>query len=156
MADQKRYELTYLLTPDIPDEGLSRALTPIQKLLSQSGAVIETEQTPRRTHLAYPIKKQEFAFQGTIEFLLGPEKVAGLERSLRLEPAMLRLMITEKEPRREAPAISPLPRPLYQQRRLAPSRTPISRRAPEEAKREVSEAEFEEKLGRILTEEPKV
>ncbi|MBI2587889.1 30S ribosomal protein S6 [Candidatus Azambacteria bacterium] len=153
--EQKRYELTFLLSPDIPEEEFSRVLEPIEKLLQSHGASIETAHTPRKRQLAYPIKKMASAAEGTIEFRTQPEKLAGLEKALRLEPSILRLMITEKEPHREPSPISPLPRPLYQRRR-APLAAPISRRIPEEKKREISEAEFEEKIGRILTEEPKI
>ena len=71
-----RYELAYLLSPLISEDGLNDAVQKLRSSLERAGAVIVSESAPRRRELAYEIGTHGAAYFGWICFVGEPGAVA--------------------------------------------------------------------------------
>jgi len=91
MEDQelKKYEVTLLLKEDIKDK--------IEAILSKNGAVNLITGEFKKIQLAYPIKKENFAFIGDITFEILPSEISKISNDLKVESSVLRYLITKLE-----------------------------------------------------------
>ncbi|MDP3725158.1 MAG: 30S ribosomal protein S6 [Nanoarchaeota archaeon] len=85
------YEITYLAREE-KDGPL------LVGILAKHGVKIERENAPQKIQLAYPIKKELFAFLGVIRFQANPSGLLGLNTELLLEDRLLRYLITHPAP----------------------------------------------------------
>jgi len=65
----------------------------IKKFLQKYGAVVEREKSAQKMKLSFPIKKENFAFLGTVVFSADSETVKGLVTDLNLEGGILRYFL---------------------------------------------------------------
>lgn len=114
--DPKNYELAYLLSPSIPEEGVLTRVGKLTALIEENKGLIRHVQEPRKIKLAYPIKKEKTAYFGYTTFSLAPEFLLSLEKKIKGEE-VLRYLLVEEEIGRKAPAFraftprsAPLPR----------------------------------------------
>lgn len=139
------YELTYIINPNLSDDEAAKQTDKVRGFINQEGGEIKDEKLNEKRRLAYQIKKQSFGFFVTIIFNIEPEKIAEIEKKVRLEPRILRhLLILKGESRREAASRRPIkPR----------KETIISKTAPEtkiEKPEKVKIEEIDKKLEEIL------
>ena len=93
-----QYELSYLISPDLPDEEVAVFCEKINSLIQDKGAVLGKISAEKKISLGYPIKKKVTAFIKTVSFHLSPEKLLDLEKSLQEKEEILRhFIITPKE-----------------------------------------------------------
>lgn len=69
----------------------------IRNVMLKRGIEIVSESEPVKVHLAYPVKKEQYAFSGSFLFRAPSDDVTEITPSLKLEKDILRLMII-KEP----------------------------------------------------------
>lgn len=85
-VEKRNYEISFLLK-NKEDVSL------VDNLLKQYGAEVIYRGPESETHLAYPIKKQNLAHFSFIQFSALPEVVEKISASLKLSPAVLRMLI---------------------------------------------------------------
>lgn len=66
---------------------------PVRNALKKRGAEVLKEKPIQKMKLAFPIKKEGFAFLGTFVFSSGPEIIDELKGALNLEAAVLRYFL---------------------------------------------------------------
>lgn len=100
----KNYELTVLIHPDL-EMNPEPAITKIKDLIEKNGGKITKEVNEGKKHLAYPIKKQDFAVYYYYEVELPPEAPAKIESVFNITDELLRhLLVTVDERKLKAEA----------------------------------------------------
>ena len=93
MSESRQYELIYVLSPEMDEEGVKEFHTQISEIVENLGGEIETTDNWGRRRLAYEIKKHR---EGTyvLELINGPGAMVGeLERRLRVNDQVLRHIV---------------------------------------------------------------
>lgn len=147
--EPKKYEIGFLIREENDKETISA-------LLKKYGAEILAEEKENKIRLAYPIKKENFAYFGWIHFSLNPLIVKELREQLKLNLRVLRFVIVVLTPQMLA-AGQEKKRVFGQRpRREAPLKEKFGekseRRAPEAPVKYVSQAVDNELLEKKLEE----
>lgn len=93
MSESRQYELIYVLSPEMDEEGVKEFHTQISEIVENLGGEIETTDNWGRRRLAYEIKKHR---EGTyvLELINGPGVMVGeLDRRLRVNDQVLRHIV---------------------------------------------------------------
>ncbi|MBI2640125.1 MAG: 30S ribosomal protein S6 [Candidatus Sungbacteria bacterium] len=106
-TEPKKYEIAYLISPNVPEEDALGEAGKISGLLQDAKSVIGHVEEPRRRRLAYPIKKSRECYFGWTRFSCHPENIPDFEKKLKLEPQIIRYLLVEAE---EIPVDTRLPR----------------------------------------------
>jgi len=80
----KKYECLFLLNPSLTDEKIAEELTFFEELVSQQGGSVSAKTTQKKINLGYEINKNENAYNVVVDFSVMPDKMAEIERVLRL------------------------------------------------------------------------
>jgi small subunit ribosomal protein S6 len=88
----REYETTFIVQPEISDEGAKELLTRIDGLLERSGAIRLLHDDQGKRRLAYDIKKFQKGRYVTSYYLSDGSAVGVVERALRLEESVLRFL----------------------------------------------------------------
>ncbi|HIC88060.1 MAG TPA: 30S ribosomal protein S6 [Anaerolineae bacterium] len=92
-----RYELMYIIRPDVEDEGIDALAERVNGwVVANGGEVIDSVIWGRRK-LAYPVRKQ---LEGTYmlhRFQMPPQGINELERNLRLSEEILRHIVVRED-----------------------------------------------------------
>jgi len=88
----REYETTFIVQPEISDEGCVELFARVDGVLQRAGAtrLLHDDQGKRR--LAYEIRKFQKGRYVTTYYLSGGEAVAPLERALQIEESVLRFL----------------------------------------------------------------
>ena len=97
----REYELTYLVSDDVPEAELKKVTDKIAGFISGDGGKITKEESWGRRKLAYPIGKQTFATYITVWFETEADKIAPLDHELRVYPQVIRHLATLKVQKNE-------------------------------------------------------
>lgn len=99
-TDPRQYEIASLISPEASEEEVFSIAGKITNFLQDAGAIVGKIEEPKKIKLAYPIKKFREAYFGWVKFTLLPEKLAGIEKKIKLEKAIIRYLavIAEEEP----------------------------------------------------------
>ena len=93
MSDSRQYELVYVVSPDVAEDGVAELHTRIEEIVQQlEGSIDKTDNWGRR-RLAYEINRHR---EGTyvLELVSGPASMlAELDRRLRVMDQLLRHLI---------------------------------------------------------------
>jgi len=93
----RNYELMILLDPDLQEEQKTTLLDKIQQTIkTNQGKVNRVNQWGKRT-LAYEIKGYREAFYIIIDFVLEPENISQLEKSIKFDEEIIRYLIVLKQ-----------------------------------------------------------
>ena len=92
----REYELTYLVSDDILEKDLNKVTGKISGIISAEGGKVSKEEVWGRRKLTYPINKQNFATYVTVWFEVEKEKIVEIEHELRVDPQIIRHLITVK------------------------------------------------------------
>ena len=93
MSDSRQYELVYVVSPEVTEDGVSELHSRIEEIVTQLSGKIENTDNWGRRRLAYEINRHR---EGTyvLQLIEGPgEMVAELDRRLRVMDQLLRHLI---------------------------------------------------------------
>lgn len=93
---RRRYELVYILRPDISDDQVPEAMERINDMLTNQGGVIHHVERWGRRRLAYPIRKYLEGTYIITQLELGPEQTEPINRALHLSEDILRHLLVRK------------------------------------------------------------
>ena len=147
----RNYELTYLLSSSIPEDGVLAAASEISRTVEQARGIVNRMETPKKRQLAYPIKKETAAYFGWIAFSSAPDGVAGLDKRAKEDKRILRHLIVEEEVETRVPFVRPIGprRPAVGEKPAPAGEKPAREKAPEETlDLEALDKKLEEILGK--------
>lgn len=103
MAEQRSYEVIFIIQPDAEDAEVMRLTEAVQKIITdQGGKIVKTEMMGKR-HLAYEINHKRDGIYVLLEVEGSGREIAELERRMRVNDRVLRYMtVRVDEDRRRA------------------------------------------------------
>ena len=148
----REYETTFIVQPEISDEGSQAILSRLDGILESGGATRLMCEDHGKRKLAYEIRKFHKGHYYTLMFLDEGKVVPELERTLRLDESVLRFLtiladeeVEDVEARKAAAAEAEVEQTRRAEERAArEAEEAAARRAAEEAEREASAAAAEE------------
>jgi small subunit ribosomal protein S6 len=93
----KKYELNYLISPELTEEEIKNLQNKIVSDIQEQGGILIQEKPFLSKKLAYSVKKYSQAFLATTIFQLLPEKLIILEKIIKEEKEILRHLLLIKE-----------------------------------------------------------
>lgn len=90
----KKYELMYILLPDLSEEDLKNENEKLQKILTDNGAKITGVNEWGLRDLAYEIKKLNKGYYVVTNFTADPIAVSEFNRIVPLDQKVVRFLIT--------------------------------------------------------------
>jgi small subunit ribosomal protein S6 len=140
----REYETTFIVQPEISDEGCQELLARIDGILEREGAIRLLHDDQGKRKLAYEIRKFQKGRYVTTCYLGQGEAVAPLERTLRLEESVLRFLTVQVADRVED---------IEQRKRVAAEEERIrAERARERAEREAEEEKARREAAKLASE----
>jgi len=103
----REYELMFVLTPDLQEDGVTAATERVNGMITNRGGEITKVDTWGRRRLAYPIRHHLDGFYTVMRFKFEPNLTEELDRNLRLTEPVMRHLIVHAE---EVPAPRPIRR----------------------------------------------
>ena len=92
MAEQRSYEIVFIIDPDAEDAEVMRLTEAAQKIITdQGGNIIKTEMMGKR-HMAYEINHKRDGIYVLLEVEGSGREIAELERRMRVNDRILRYM----------------------------------------------------------------
>jgi len=100
-ANNRVYELGYLLVSTIPEENVPAVFGNLKELISSLGGVHVSDEMPKMINLAYSMvkvvsnvrSKFSTAYFGWVKFTMDSDKVLELKKKLDLDPNFIRFLI---------------------------------------------------------------
>jgi small subunit ribosomal protein S6 len=94
------YEITFIVRPDLDDDGMRGAVETVRSRIETVGGQILSGYPwgPGRRRMAYPIRDFNDGYYYTITFNAGSEALRGLESNLRLNENVLRFLLVAATP----------------------------------------------------------
>lgn len=89
----RKYEVMYIIRPDIEQEAVQVAVDKFQGIISNGGEITKHDVMGKR-RLAYEIKKFRDGVYVLVNFNATPEVVAELERLMKISDEVIRYLIT--------------------------------------------------------------
>ena len=89
----RSYELIFLVDAALPREELDALIEKVRNYLEREGGVIDNIRVSEVRRLAYEIKKRTHGIYVVFNFHILPNRVAELDRMLRMEERVLRHMV---------------------------------------------------------------
>jgi len=129
------YELTFLISPELQEEGIKALQERIGSFAQEAGGLIEESQIPVKRRLAFPIEKRKEAYFSFLKFQLEAANLANFKEKVKAEKDVLRYLLLVKKRLKEAKRIR---RPVF-----------VKKEAP---KQKVELKEIEKKIEEILGE----
>ncbi|MFH0838803.1 MAG: 30S ribosomal protein S6 [Candidatus Omnitrophota bacterium] len=93
----KNYEGMFLLSPNLAEENLEKAISVLKDVLQKNEATIEKIENLGKKSLTFKIKKCKESVYILIYFAAKPSAILAIEKMLKLNESVLRIMITVKE-----------------------------------------------------------
>lgn len=90
----RKYEVMYILRPDLEQEAVQSAVEKFQGIISQNGEITKQEVWGKR-RLAYEIEKFRDGIYVVVNFNANPETVSELDRMLRISDDVIRYLIVK-------------------------------------------------------------
>lgn len=150
-SETKNYELAYVLSSAIPEDGILTASGKLTAAIEEAKGMVKRAETPKKRRLAYGIKKETNGYFGWTTFSMAPNAVALLEKKIKENKDLLRHVIVEEEIETRIPYVRPLGvrRAPAMQRSSASSPPVAAEQAPEEKlDLEALDKKLEEILGK--------
>jgi small subunit ribosomal protein S6 len=94
----REYETTFIVQPEISDEGTLEILTRLDGILERSRAIRLLHDDQGKRRMAYDIRKFQKGRYITSYYLSEGDAVAPIERGLRLEESVLRFLTVMADP----------------------------------------------------------
>ena len=90
------YEGLFIVNPDLGEEDVKGVFKAIGDSIAKNGGSQKKEEAWGKRSLAYPIKKFKEGHYYKVDFDAPPEAVSKLEAAYKLNPSILRVMITRR------------------------------------------------------------
>lgn len=90
----RKYELMYIIRPDIEQEAVQAAVDKFQGVISNDGGEITKHDVMGKRRLAYEIKKFRDGIYVLVNFTAQPAVVAELERQMKISDEVIRHLVT--------------------------------------------------------------
>jgi len=103
--NKKEYEMSYLLTPDIPEDKIDSEAIELKNIITENGGDIVQTNPPEKKRLSYPVKKQNQAYFGIVYFNTDKDGLDKIKKNLAFYKKILRFLILSK-------IIKPKPSPI--------------------------------------------
>ena len=140
----REYETTFIVQPEISDEGCQELLARLDGILEREGAIRLLHDDQGKRKLAYEIRKFQKGRYVTTYYLDQGAAVAPLERTLRLEESVLRFLTVQVTDRVEN---------IEQRKQTAAEEERIrAERARERAEREAEEEKARREAAKLASE----
>lgn len=110
-SEPKNYEIAYLLSPSLTEEGVLSTAGKLSAAIQEINGTIRKVEEPRKRLLSYAIKKEKQAFFGWTNFSASPSAIEKLIKKLKEESHLLRYLLIEEDPNAQAPVRRYTPRP---------------------------------------------
>ena len=91
----EKYELMYIINPNLSEEETAAAVEKFKALVEQNGTLEEMEEMGKRK-LAYEINYISEGYYVLVKFTSGPDFPAELDRVLGITDGILRSLITRR------------------------------------------------------------
>ena len=96
----KRYELTYLIAPELLKEEIEELHEKIKGFITNQGGAVEETKKPIRKRLGYPVLKKKEAILINLDFSLSPDKIEEFDSNIKKEKEIIRHgVFLKKKPR---------------------------------------------------------
>lgn len=93
MDSLRKYEVMYILKPDIDEEVYAQKVSKFEGLVTEDGGTVEDlEEWGKRT-LAYEIKHYDQGYYVLMSFTYDPRKINALDEQFKMDSAVLRHQI---------------------------------------------------------------
>jgi small subunit ribosomal protein S6 len=143
----REYETTFIVQPEISDEGSQAILAKLDGVLESGGATRLMCEDHGKRKLAYEIRKFQKGHYYTLQYLDGGTVVPAVERALRIEESVLRFLtilaeeeVEDVDARKSAAAQAELEQQKRAEERAArEAEEAAARREAEEKEREASQ-----------------
>jgi small subunit ribosomal protein S6 len=89
-GDARRYEMVYILRPDLDEEGRRAKISKVQQIVESEAGGIETTDEWGSRILAYEIAHFREGYYVLLTFTLAPDRVRKIEERLAMDEAILR------------------------------------------------------------------
>ncbi len=89
----RKYELTFIVRPDISDDAVNAAVEQVQNWITNEGNEVTRVDHWGRRRLAYPIRDQREGHYVKLDVSVKAESIAEIERNLKLNDAILRHLL---------------------------------------------------------------
>ncbi len=114
--NKKEYEMSYLLTADIPEDKIDSEVAELKNIITENGGIITHTTSLEKKRLAYLVKKQNYAYFGVVWFEIDGEGLDKIKKVLALNKKILRYLILNEivKPKPSVvitPKISEIPAP---------------------------------------------
>jgi len=93
----RQYELTYLISDNVPESDLNKVTGKVLGYIKDAGGKLLKEEIWGRRKLAYPIQKMEFATYITVNFDLPSNKAKEFEHNIVMTRKIIRHLIIVKD-----------------------------------------------------------
>ena len=90
----RKYEVMYILRPDLEQEAVQATVEKFQGIIQNGGEITKHDVMGKR-RLAYEINKVRDGVYVLVNFTATPEVVAELERILKISDEVIRYLITK-------------------------------------------------------------
>jgi len=90
------YDGLFIVKPELKEEDLKSVLKTINESIAKNGGSVKKEESWGRRQLAYPVKKFKEGYYYKLDFEVQPAAVSKIEAMYKLNPDVLRVMITRK------------------------------------------------------------
>ncbi|MEK7578777.1 MAG: 30S ribosomal protein S6 [Patescibacteria group bacterium] len=106
--NKKEYEMSYLLTPEIPEDKIDSGTIELKNVITENGGDIVQMNSPEKKRLAYPVKKQNQSYFGIVYFNVDRDGLEKIKKAVSSHKKILRFLILSK-------FIKPKPSPIIVQ-----------------------------------------
>jgi len=93
--EMKQYEALFIINPD-KESSLKAVTDGIQEAITKSKGKMEKEESWGKRHIAHPVDKNPEGIYYRLDFSVDPSEIQVLNNSYKLNPDILRVMITVK------------------------------------------------------------
>lgn len=143
------YELSFWFSSRLDEKEIGQKFDNLLKQLKDFGALIIFNELPQLKQLAYPVKKENNAYFGYVQFKFPKESLPSLEGKLRLDNEILRFMIFRiklKEKQQVSSQFSK--KPIFKKQK-----SEEEKKEKKTQEKEISLEELDKKLNEILKEQ---
>ena len=94
-AENKIYEINYLITPLLPEDKVAEEGAVLRKIIEDNKGFVIGEDQVKRQKLSYPIKKFDTAYYGWFRFSATAGSLDDIKNSFNKNEKTLRVLIAE-------------------------------------------------------------
>ncbi len=91
--NKKEYEMSYLLTSDIPEDKIDSEILELKNIITENGGDMVQVNPPEKKRLAYPVRKENQAYFGVVYFNVDEDGIDKIKKVLAFYKKILRFLI---------------------------------------------------------------